>query len=357
MAALILSNRRRAKSATKSKDPNDSGTSDFDAAFDEMINTKKEASSPRVSGRFSSDISAEILIGMLPNPEDIIKEAILGKLTSQYSWKPMRVALTQTDMLFCKTSEDVLKDSIPLHEILDIKKRTDMPGVTGGQAHIDSTYQARTNLAALFDEEVQHHDLHIIQIRTIEGGHNSGRTYYLNAETGDDCKAWIDTLSAAADAAEVRHLATGPSFLHRSRRLLRRLYNTRMTQFFVGALILISFAINIAQAELQLDPASAERRRADAFFQTMEYILTALFTAELLVNMAAHWFWPFFTSGWCLFDLVVIAFSLFAIAAPDFPAITALRLVRTLRCHCPAPPRPAPPNASPTGFCQGHRWA
>ncbi len=31
-----------------------------------------------------------------------------------------------------------------------------------------------------------------------------------------------------------------------------------------------------------------------------------IFTAELSLNLFAHWFWPFFSSGWHLFDFFVV---------------------------------------------------
>ncbi len=32
-----------------------------------------------------------------------------------------------------------------------------------------------------------------------------------------------------------------------------------------------------------------------------------MFTVELALNLFAHWFWPFFSSGWHVFDLGVVS--------------------------------------------------
>jgi hypothetical protein len=321
----------------------------------EIDDTKKDGSVARTTySYFPMDISAESLIGKFPKSEDIVMDDVLGKLTSQYTWKPMRLILTASDLLFCRPSEDILRDSVPLHEILDIKKRSDMPGKnTGAEIPNDSSnILARNSFATFFEEEAAG-QLHIVQIRTVEDGQNSGRTYYLNCETAEACSAWTRALQAGADEAELAHHA-GPSLLIRARRHVRRLYNHDATQFLVGGLILVSFAVNIAQAELQLPPGSDARRQADAVLDTLEIVITALFAFELALNLFAHWFWRFFSDGWCLFDLVVIALSLFALSAPDFPAITALRLVRTLRS--PARRRSASRNPQISEPSAVHTW-
>jgi hypothetical protein len=190
-------------------------------------------------------------------------DGLLGKLTSQYTWKPLRAALTATSLNFCRPNDDILIDSIPLHEIIDIKKRSDFPGVSNGAPDL-----CLRNVAAFFEEQSSD-QLHIIQIQTVEGGRNSGRTYYLNADTAPKCKEWMHATQAAADLADLRHLA-GPRCFRRARRALRRLYQHPTTQTLTGVLIVLNFAANIAQAELQLPPGSPELQAADAAFAALE---------------------------------------------------------------------------------------
>ncbi len=63
----------------------------------------------------------------------------------------------------------------------------------------------------------------------------------------------------------------------------------------------------------------------------LDRCFTALFTFELLLNMYVHWWRLFFSSGWNVFDLVVVSTSLLAIIWPEIPAVNVLRLVRIFR--------------------------
>ncbi len=62
----------------------------------------------------------------------------------------------------------------------------------------------------------------------------------------------------------------------------------------------------------------------------IDTMFTAVFTLELLVNMYAHWFRPFWQDGWSIFDFFVIALSLVALGPVEMP-ISVIRLMRTFR--------------------------
>ncbi len=62
----------------------------------------------------------------------------------------------------------------------------------------------------------------------------------------------------------------------------------------------------------------------------LNLFFTAAFTAELLLNLAVHWWMPFFSSGWNLLDMVVVALSLAALGPIDLP-MTVLRMMRVFR--------------------------
>ena len=42
----------------------------------------------------------------------------------------------------------------------------------------------------------------------------------------------------------------------------------------------------------------------------INYVLSAIFVVELGISLYAHWWRPFFTSGWKIFDLAIVIFSL-----------------------------------------------
>jgi len=72
---------------------------------------------------------------------------------------------------------------------------------------------------------------------------------------------------------------------------------------------------------------------ADQIFTLMDDFFTFIFFAELIWNLLANWFWPFFTDGWSVFDLLVVTVSLVAYFGPDGTGgpIKTLRLMRAFR--------------------------
>ncbi len=71
------------------------------------------------------------------------------------------------------------------------------------------------------------------------------------------------------------------------------------------------------------------QRLADTL-DSIDTAFTVVFTAELLVNLYAHWFQRFWRDGWSVFDLLVIGISLVALGPVDMP-VSVIRLMRTLR--------------------------
>ena len=90
-----------------------------------------------------------------------------------------------------------------------------------------------------------------------------------------------------------------------------------------------NFIINAAQTQLNgLTTDEANPIAVD--LDRIENVLTCLFTAELLLNMYAHWFRAFFSSSYNLFDLIVISLSLVALGPINLP-VSVLRVIRAFR--------------------------
>jgi hypothetical protein len=62
----------------------------------------------------------------------------------------------------------------------------------------------------------------------------------------------------------------------------------------------------------------------------LNMVFTIIFAIELLINLCANWFLPFFKSGWNIVDLIVVVLSLAALGPIDLP-ITVLRMMRAFR--------------------------
>ena len=73
-------------------------------------------------------------------------------------------------------------------------------------------------------------------------------------------------------------------------------------------------------------------------FDAVDQVFTVIYVIELLWNMYGHWFWAFFSSAWCLFDLLIVFFSVFEVMYVNFyhvkgggPGVNLLRLLRIFR--------------------------
>jgi hypothetical protein len=90
--------------------------------------------------------------------------------------------------------------------------------------------------------------------------------------------------------------------------------------------------MNVAEAQL-IGQRSTDDSSMSPTWRAMEAIdasFTAIFTAELLINLSAHWLRPFLNDGWSVFDLFVIILSLAALGPISLPA-NALRSLRAFR--------------------------
>ena len=156
-------------------------------------------------------ISSAELLGKLPNPDKILKQGIVGKLVSTYEWKPMNLTLTSTALYLSRPGEDVLRDLIPLFEIVGVKKRHEIPGdgksikmeESENLTSHNSSSRRMVPMSALISEDKA---LHMIQIRTKDEGYNSGRTYYLQTESESDCSEWSLKLRTEVRGARAQDL-------------------------------------------------------------------------------------------------------------------------------------------------------
>eukprot|EP00854_Cymbomonas_tetramitiformis_P025232 gene25232-30798_t len=129
---------------------------------------------------------------------------------------------------------------------------------------------------------------------------------------------------------DARSKEGGDAELARQRNLpyqqfLHKVYNGAAVQIFVASLIFVNFIVNAAEAQVP------QEERGSQPFKVFEVIFTVAFTVELVVNIYAHWFWEFWSSGWNIFDFVVVGVSLLAIALSGLPAVSMLRLLRAFR--------------------------
>ncbi len=62
----------------------------------------------------------------------------------------------------------------------------------------------------------------------------------------------------------------------------------------------------------------------------LNMLFTIIFAIELLLNLYANWFRPFFSSSWNILDLIVVVLSLASLGPIDLP-MNILRMMRVFR--------------------------
>jgi hypothetical protein len=113
MAAIILA--RRGSPIRNSAAP--VKVDEFDRADDLMPAYRNE---PTLTDG-PVNVSSASLMGTMPKAVKVLKQETFSKLTSSYEWKPMTIALTSAGLFFSRPGEDILRDFIPIAEIVDVK--------------------------------------------------------------------------------------------------------------------------------------------------------------------------------------------------------------------------------------------
>lgn len=111
------------------------------------------------------------------------------------------------------------------------------------------------------------------------------------------------------------------------------LYNNYWVQVFVAALIVGNFVTNIC--EKQMDPYSSSELYSP-WWNGLEWFFNVIFFFELALNMYGSWLYPFWASGWNVFDFIVVSISIMTTLSNlkvfDIPEqLSLIRLARAFR--------------------------
>jgi voltage-gated sodium channel len=106
------------------------------------------------------------------------------------------------------------------------------------------------------------------------------------------------------------------------------LYHGNVCQLGVAVLIFLNFIISAIEAQIMLTDEDVEKH--GLAFKVFEWAFNLLFGIELIVNIYAHFLFPFWQSSWNVFDVVIVGISWVSMLG-DVPGITVLRLFRAFR--------------------------
>ena len=172
-------------------------------------------------------ISPDVLLGCMPKPEKALKVGILGRLTSKYDWKDMRVILTEEALHFSNPDEDILRDMIPLLEVIKVRKAKHPMNSADSSSMLVMCAAPTTDAPNGASNGDRAPTTTVLQIQTADGGYNSGRSYYLCAGSAAEQDEWHAAIGAACGACARR---AAPSAGRAAQASLRAVYNSRPFQ-------------------------------------------------------------------------------------------------------------------------------
>ena len=245
------------------------------------------------------------------------------------AWAERIIMVTATSIYFSKPDSTSAVDHIPCHEVEGIH---DPDELIPDQSHHYTMAKRGTRASmrsTMSEPDDDPEDAGKgLSISTLSGGHNSGRTTHLMFETIDERDEWQQKLEQVVSDAKTRvHKALNPTRLARCQRKCNDIYSSNLVQYAVGMVIFASYVTSIIGSQILPKPGSAVAGN----LKLMEYIFTAIFTAELFFNAFGSWFWPFVSDTWNIFDSIVVVISIVGLIQEGLPAVNVLRLVRVFK--------------------------
>jgi len=240
-------------------------------------------------GTYEDKFAKKPLIGELPTA-NIIKEEVMQWILPNRTTS--RRMVLGRKFLFIGAEFDltdsVLNDKIPLMEIESI--------------------------------HFQPSDSTVLVVETAANGFNSGRMYYFRPPS-TSLHSWLEEIRDASDKAREHKL----SRIRRFRKWTMRAYGAKYIQSIVSVLIICNFVTIASEAQMQPGPDTDLYK----LMRQLDVAFTVLFTAEIILNGFAHWFWPFVRNWWNLLDIVVVFFSLLTLL--QIEALSVLEPTRAFR--------------------------
>ena len=134
----------------------------------------------------------------------------------------------------------------------------------------------------------------VLEIETRPGGCNSGRRYQMRSSSTEELDEWAAEIRRAwGDVLRIRDAALQVSPLLLWFRGLRAgvaaVYESAAYKSALVLVLVANFLLLMVIAQIQPEPNTA----VSAAMDRVEYTFTAVFTAELLMNLFVNWLRPF----------------------------------------------------------------
>ena len=158
-------------------------------------------------------------------------------------------------MYFCLPDEDLVRDSIPLEEIIAVEVMGNGKQAQISERFFESAPSHRASREASLVNPLHQNDATVtshesFQIRTVENGYNSGRTYYIQVHEKNGLDDSFSMIKALVNSA--RKKAEVASRFNRAKLVARALYESPTFQVLSGFLIILVIYVCIFSGALQI---------------------------------------------------------------------------------------------------------
>mmetsp|Transcript_49787 Transcript_49787/g.130995 ORF Transcript_49787/g.130995 Transcript_49787/m.130995 type:complete len:431 (+) Transcript_49787:34-1326(+) len=263
----------------------------------------------------------------MPEEKHRVLDMEVGLLLNR-TWQPRRFIMTRDALHFAFSQDEVEIDHIPLAEIASSGIMKDCDNAAGGKNGRRQSTAGRRNSAAAIPSI----GLHIIHIATEIGGYNSGRAYYLQAESNEMTDRLLLEIQENSKAARDRMASR--NILRRAQRRLKAIFDSIPAQVLIIGVIFANFAVTIVDSQMmyQIDHNNSEVGNGTLTNQ-LDLFFVSFFLSELVLNVCANWYTPFISNRWNFFDsFIIVASFILALVPGQSPELrTGLQAIRVLR--------------------------
>ncbi|EKX51123.1 hypothetical protein GUITHDRAFT_134639 [Guillardia theta CCMP2712] len=253
-----------------------------------------------------------------PLKSEIVHESPVQMTDFLRNYVPKYVFLTEDDLMIGNSDGTVVNHIISLNDITRIR-----------HSNVDEFLERRAEYSNTFEEEcLSDFDDAVLEVVTAMFSNSFGRSFSFKFQDKSECKTWIKEMQSLRKKALIKAHVKGTSRIRTLQYHLKLFYDSDFLQYLVALFIFLNFLTNVLQSEIS---PTTDNSKTAALFDNLDLCFTVIFTVELVVNMTANWFKPFFESGWNFFDLTVVGVSLVALFLNDVPGLSHLRLMRAFR--------------------------
>jgi hypothetical protein len=277
--------------------------------------------------------------GRMPPAATCVRHSIVSLLSSSGDkWLKTSAVLTQNSLFLSKSSDHTLAvHRIPLHEMNKIARAghdEDDRGIIRHQAVAHGPRDVAKEKVppdcneGSEPEDAKPEDLlastRILQLNTAKDGFNFGRIFTLQFKDESMTEDWKSAL------VELRasHIKTyrRQTFIGRQQQKIQGFYNCNAVQLTSALLIIANFVSEAISLQFHFEHDTSEAQ----ILRNLETFFTCVYLLDLLVNMAGHLMWKFFTNPWSVFDLVIVVISVLSMGPTKLGFVQVARRLHLL---------------------------